>query len=164
MNYFNKFTSIEEKIFKKNRFQLSKNEIIEISKNFDKSSILIVGACGSIGRKITEKVLKFNFNQLILLDKNENELTDLNREIILKLMGKKISNIHYICVDITIHSIDTILKKYKITHYLNFAAIKHVRSESEFETLKYMFKTNFVKCIPKKSFPLNAAFFAALRK
>lgn len=158
MNYFNKFSSVEKKIFKKNRFKLSKNETIELSKNFNNSSILIVGACGSIGRKVTEKVLKFNFNQLILLDKNENELTALNREIILKLSGKKLLNINYICVDINIHRIDTIIKKYKITHYLNFAAIKHVRSETEIETLKYMFKTNFIKCIPKKNYHLKTIF------
>ena len=71
---------LEKKIIsQKNRFEIIKKEQIEIKKLFDKENILITGACGSIGRAFTKKILNFNYKNLYLLDKDENSLTDLNR-------------------------------------------------------------------------------------
>ena len=38
--------------------------------------------------------------------------------------------------------------KNKITHYLNFAAIKHVRSEENIYSVRYMFLTNSINFLP----------------
>ena len=43
----------------------------------------------------------------------------------------------------------------QITHYLNFAAIKHVRSEEHLESVKYMFNTNSYSFIPAKKIKNN---------
>ena len=60
----------------------------ELKKNFYNENILILGASGSIGNFFTKRLMKFNFKNLYLIDKNENDLTELNRELIL-LADKK---------------------------------------------------------------------------
>ena len=75
---------LEKKIIsKKNRFRISKKEQIEIKKSFHNENILITGTCGSIGSAFTKKILNLNYKNLYLLDKDENSLTDLNREILI---------------------------------------------------------------------------------
>ena len=80
---------IEKKIIsKKNRFELNYNESLEIKNEFKNKNILITGGTGSIGEVFTKKILKLNFKNLYLLDKNENSLTEMNRDII-NLIGLK---------------------------------------------------------------------------
>ena len=140
---------IQKKInSKKNRFEITKKEQIEIKKLFQKENVLITGACGSIGSAFIKKILSFNYKNLYLLDKDENSLTELNREILInKFPIKKIT---FICSDIASLNIDKFLLKNKITIYLNFAAVKHVRTEENLESIKYMFKTNSQKFCPSK--------------
>jgi len=137
-------------ISKKDRFKLSHTDEKELKKDFYNENILILGASGSIGNFFTKRLMKFNFKNLYLIDKNENDLTELNRELVLLADKKKLNKIKYICTDLTILNIDNFLKKNKITHYLNFAAIKHVRSEEELISLKYMFLTNSKSFLPSK--------------
>lgn len=147
---FYSINSLEKKIIsKKNRFDLSKEEQNEINKSFNEEIVLITGACGSIGSAFTKKILKLNYKTLYLLDKDENNLTNLNREILItnKVSIKKIK---FICSDITSLDIDKFLIKNKITMYFNFAAVKHVRSEENLESIQYMFKTNSQKFCPSK--------------
>ena len=83
---------IEKKLSQKNRFELNYKENLEIKNEFKNKNILIAGASGSIGEVFTKKILKLNFKNLYLLDKNENSLTEINRDII-NLIGKKIKKI-----------------------------------------------------------------------
>jgi len=141
---------LERKIIsKKNRYQLRRIEETEVKKTLLNQNILITGSCGSIGKFFTKKILNYNFKKLYLLDKNENDLVELNRNITL-LNTKKIKKIEFICTDITSFSLDSFLSNHKIHHYYNFAAIKHVRSEEYLDSLKYMFKTNSSKFCPNK--------------
>ena len=149
----------EKKIISKNnRFRLSDRDKKELKKDFSEANILILGASGSIGSFFTKKLLKFNFQNLYLIDKNENDLTELNREIILLINKNKLNKIHYICTDLNILKLDNFIKKNKITHYLNFSAIKHVRSEEELISLKYMFLTNSKNFLPSKKNNLKKFF------
>jgi FlaA1/EpsC-like NDP-sugar epimerase len=139
---------IEKKIIsKKNRFEIIKKEQIEIKELFHGENVLITGTCGSIGSAFTKKILNFNYKNLYLLDKDENSLTDLNREILINYKVP-IKKIKFICSDITSLNINEFLLKNKITIYLNFAAVKHVRSEENLESIKYMFRTNSQKFCP----------------
>lgn len=134
---------IEKKIIsKKNRFKLNQKKFKELYYNFNQSNILVVGASGSIGSEFTKILNKFNFKNLYLIDKNENSLTDLNRDLILIFKKKQILFTRYICADINSLNLSDFIKKKKITHYFNFAAIKHVRSEEELISSKYLFDTN----------------------
>ena len=140
---FENYQFFEKKIISEiDRFKLNTNEENEIFNDFNDSSILILGAAGSIGNVFTKKISNYKFKKLILLDKNENDLTELNRDLILELTLDKIKKIRFICSDITISNINNIIKKNSVTHLLNFSALKHVRSEEEIDSVKYMLSTN----------------------
>lgn len=157
-------SSIEKKIItKKNRFFFIKEDILEIKKIFNKKNILILGAAGSIGSSFTLYLLK-NFSlskNIFLLDKNENDLTDLNREIV---SLNKTLNVDYICSDINDLYLDKFLKKNKINILLNFAAIKHVRSEENKSSINYMIKTNSLNFLPTKKNFLEKVFSVSTDK
>ena len=144
-------------ISNKDRYKLNFTEKSEIKKTLFNQNILIVGACGSIGKKFTKQIYKFNFKKIYLLDKNENELVELNRDLVL-LNIKKVKKTQFVCTDITSFNLDGFLLNNKITHYYNFAAMKHVRSEEYLDSLKYMFKTNSDKFCPTKKNHLKLFF------
>jgi len=144
-------------ISNKDRYKLNVTEKSEIKKKLFNQIILIVGACGSIGKKFTKQIYKFNFKKIYLLDKNENELVELNRDLVL-LNIKKVKKTQFVCTDITSFNLDGFLLNNKITHYYNFAAMKHVRSEEYLDSLKYMFKTNSDKFCPTKKNHLKLFF------
>ena len=142
MKFIN-ISSIEQEIFgRDSRFKLKKNQQNELKKNLNKSRILIFGAAGSIGKVFSIKLKDYNVSKVIFLDKDENSLTELNREINLNYK-KKIAK-DFICQDINDINIFNLLKSEKITHFFNFAALKHVRSEENFYSLKYLIKTNCI--------------------
>ena len=139
---------LEKKIISKvDRFKLSKADNLELKKNFHNSVILISGAAGSIGSSFVKKIRVYNFKELILLDKDENELTELNRELVL-IAKNKVKKIKFICSDLNLINIQKFLLNNKVSHYLNFAAIKHVRSQEQLESIKYMFLTNSINFLP----------------
>ena len=141
---------LEKKIISnKDRYKLNILEKKEIKKTLFNQNLLIIGACGSIGKLFTKQIYKFNFKNIYLLDKNENALVELNRDLVLS-DNKKIKQVNFICSDITSFNIDKFLLTNKINQYYNFAAIKHVRSEEYLESLKYMFKTNSGNFCPQK--------------
>ena len=112
MSQINDLKKIENRIFNSNRFSLSKSEEKEIKDDLKNSNILILGAAGSIGSEFTKKITNYNFKKLILIDKDENSLTDLNRDINL-FFPKFINKIDYIVFDITSSDINEILRSKK---------------------------------------------------
>jgi FlaA1/EpsC-like NDP-sugar epimerase len=133
-----------------NRFNIKKEELTELKKKFDNSKILITGAAGSIGSFFCKNIFKFNFYELILLDKDENGLTELNRLLATYYDKNKLKKIHYICTDLNSININNFITTNHITHYLNFAAVKHVRSEDNLISSKYMLETNSKNFLYKK--------------
>ena len=98
-DYYNFF---EKKIIsKKNRFKLSSEQNKEIKKKFYNSNILIIGAAGSIGSVFTLSMINYNFKKLFLIDKDENSLTELNREILVK-NKKTVKKVEFICSDLNL--------------------------------------------------------------
>jgi FlaA1/EpsC-like NDP-sugar epimerase len=148
---------IEYKIFDSNRFSLSSKENNKIKLDLKNSKILIVGAAGSIGSEFVKRILDYKFDKLTLLDKDENSLVDLNRDINLFFPNIK-KKVNYNVLDITSSNIDLIIKNNEISHYFNFAALKHVRSEENFGSINYMFKTNSFNFLPSKKFQLKKVF------
>ena len=147
---FKNFSFYEKKIISSiDRFSLNKIQIFNLKKDLNRSKILVVGAAGSIGNEFTKRLMKFNFADLYLMDKNENELTELNRTLI-RDYKKKINKINFICADLNLFNFDEFLIKNKISHYLNFAAVKHVRSEENLYSIRYMLMTNSKNFLPKK--------------
>jgi len=144
-DYYNFFD--KKIISKNNRFKLSLEQNNEIKKKFYNSNILIIGAAGSIGSVFTLSMINYNFKKLFLIDKDENNLTELNREILVK-NKKTVKKIEFICSDLNLLDLRKIILENKINHYLNFAAIKHVRSEENYVSSKYMYQTNSKNFLP----------------
>ena len=149
----------KEIISKVNRFEIRKKDLNELKKSFQNKIVLVSGAAGSIGSQFSKDIFKYNFKikKIIFLDKDENMLTELNRELLLFKNFKKIKR-EFICSDLNSIDIDYILAKYKVQFYLNFAAVKHVRSEENIQSIKYMFKTNSINFAPKKIANLQKIF------
>ena len=142
----NEINLLEKKLISpKNRFKLSKKNEDEIKKIFFKSNTVIIGCAGSIGFEFTKSLKHYKFKSLFLIDKDENRLTDLNRELITIFDKTQIYKTRYICCDINHIDFNSFLIKNKISHILNFSAVKHVRSEHEILSSKYLFETNSMK-------------------
>ena len=149
----------EETISKVNRFEISKKDLNDLKKSFKNKIVLISGAAGSIGSQFSKDIFKYNFKikKIIFLDKDENMLTELNRELLLFKNFRKI-NREFVCSDLNSMDISDILLKDKVQFYLNFAAVKHVRSEENIQSIKYMFKTNSINFVPRKLMNLKKIF------
>ncbi len=149
----------KETISTVNRFEINKKDLNELKISFKNKIVLITGAAGSIGSQFSQDIFKYNLKpkKIIFLDKDENLLTELNRELLLIKNFSKITR-RFICSDLTSINLDNILSKEKVQLYLNFAAIKHVRSEESIESIKYMFNTNSINFLPSKLMNLKKIF------
>jgi len=94
-----------------------------LHKEFDKKTILITGAAGSIGSEIVSQLTNYKYNQLILIDQSESELYNLQQFLI----NKDLKNITSIVADVRNRKrMDSIFKKIKPTVVFHAAAYKHV--------------------------------------
>ncbi len=113
----NEINLLEKKLITpKNRFKLSKKNKDEIKKIFFKSNTVIIGSAGSIGFEFTKSLKHYKFKSLFLIDKDENRLTDLNRELITIFDKSQIYKTRYICCDINHIDFKSFLIKNKKTY------------------------------------------------
>ncbi|NQV57967.1 MAG: polysaccharide biosynthesis protein [Rhodospirillales bacterium] len=104
--------------------------------------LLIIGAAGSIGQAFVKLVSQYHPRKLILVDINENSMVELVRD----LRSTEISQLP----EFATYSIDfgstgfyRLLEEYASHDYfLNFAAMKHVRSERDPFSLMRMIDIN----------------------
>ena len=141
-----KFYGVEffEKNFisKSNRFNINQIERREIKKKIQNKNLFVIGAAGSIGSVFSKQTLLFQPRRVFFLDKDENDLTELNRTV--NTISTKAQK-EFICDDILNFDIKNFCKKYKIDAIFNFSALKHVRSEENIFSLRYMLKVNSAK-------------------
>jgi FlaA1/EpsC-like NDP-sugar epimerase len=108
--------------------------------------ILAVGAAGSIGSSTVTVLAGFAPAALHVVDQNENELAELVRRLRSRPGGLDVASFHTLPLDYGSPALRAFLHSeapYDLV--LNFAAIKHVRSEKDaFSTLQ-MFDTNLRK-------------------
>ena len=80
-----KFYGVEffEKNFisKSNRFNINQIERREIKKKIQNKNLFVIGAAGSIGSVFSKQTLLFQPRRVFFLDKDENDLTELNRTV-----------------------------------------------------------------------------------
>jgi len=106
------------------------------------STFLVLGAAGSIGQAVTKEIFKRKPKKLHAVDMNENNLTELVRDIR--------SSLGYISVDFKTFALDIGSIEYdafikydgKYNYVLNLTALKHVRSEEDPFTLMRMIDVN----------------------
>lgn len=119
----------------------------KIHKIIQKSSFLILGASGSIGRAVTIEIFKKNPKKLHLIDINDNNFIELVRTLR--------SNVGYIDGEFKTFSIDInsrnflnfISENNKYDYVLNFSAMKHIRSEKDIYSLMRMIEVNIYNTI-----------------
>lgn len=115
-----------------------------INEEIRKSSILIIGAAGTIGQNLAIEIYKRNPLKLHLVDINENESVELVRYLRSsqnEILGEFKS--------IIMNFFDENFKKYYLNegpfdYIFNLSAIKHVRSEKDQYTLLNMINTNII--------------------
>ena len=131
----------------------------------DRSRVLVVGGAGSIGSETTKLLARFNLAALHIVDHCENYLADLIRDLRSDYATPVANDIRALPIDYT----GTQMRRFLLNaepydFVLNFAALKHVRSEKDFYSLMQMLDTNIVgharfKSWLKKPFS-NGRYFA----
>ena len=106
------------------------------------SRALIIGGAGTIGSNYIKIILKYKPSKLVIVDYNENGLTELTRD----LRSSKLLdyNPEYITYPVNLNSeiFDKIFLSDKFDIVANFSAHKHVRSEKDKISVEALIKNN----------------------
>jgi FlaA1/EpsC-like NDP-sugar epimerase len=108
--------------------------------------VLVIGGAGSIGAATTAELSRFPLAALHVVDANENGLAELVRDLRGRAEGLALRDFRTTPADFGAPFFERLLRAEEPYDYvLNFAAIKHVRSEKDVFSLLQMFDTNLVK-------------------
>ena len=118
----------------------------ELQKRITNKSVLVIGGAGTIGSSYIKAILKFRIRKLVVVDINENGLTELVRDL-------RSSTEYFVPDDFTTYPVnfgDRVFEK--IFHHhgpfeivANFAAHKHVRSEKDSFSIEAMIENNVLR-------------------
>ena len=116
-----------EDLLGRNSIQLDRKKIEQGLKN---SVVFVTGAAGSIGSEIVRQLINFKVQRIILMDKAESDLYNLQQELI---SNKEHSDFVVIVGDVTNKiKLRKIFIEYAPTIVFNAAAYKHVPLMEEF--------------------------------
>jgi len=116
----------------------------DMSAFFDGARILIVGGAGSIGQEVVKLIARYNPAALHIIDAAENNLTELTRDF-RSSIGYIKGETKFLPLDANHHAFDAYIKAQEpFDIVLNFAALKHVRSEKDPWSLMRMSETNIM--------------------
>ena len=118
----------------------------ELHDRIDGKRVLVIGGAGSIGSHYIKALLRFDVAKLVVVDINENGLTELVRD--LRSAGKY--RIPKEFVTYPVNFADRVFEKLFKTHgpfdiVANFAAHKHVRSEKDIFSIEAMVENNVLR-------------------
>ena len=115
----------------------------ELSKKIEGKSILVIGGAGSIGSSFIKAVLPFRPSSLIVVDINENALTELTRDLrSTKGMFVPEDYVTY-PMDFASPVFEKMLRKHGGFDIVgNFSAHKHVRSEKDIYSVEALIQNN----------------------
>ena len=116
----------------------------QLKKIVSNSSFLVIGGAGSIGQAVTKEIFKRKPKLLYVVDINENNLTELVRDIRSSL-GYIEGDFKTFALDVGSVQYDSFINAYnKFNYVLNLSALKHVRSEEDPFTLMRMIDVNIL--------------------
>lgn len=119
-----------------------KNNEEKLKKVVSSSSFLVIGGAGSIGQSVTKEIIQRNPKKLHVVDINENNLTELVRDIRSSL-GYIKGEFKTFVLDIGSLEYDAFIESDgKYDYVLNLSALKHVRSEQNKYSLMRMINVN----------------------
>ncbi len=108
--------------------------------------VLAIGAAGSIGSSTISVVAGFEPAALHVIDQNENELAELVRTLRSSSDGFSVPDFRTLPLDFGSPAMRLFVHDQSPYDFvLNFAAIKHVRSEKDSFSMLQMFDTNLLK-------------------
>ena len=118
----------------------------ELQRRINGKSVLVIGGAGTIGSSYIKAILKFKIRKLVVVDINENGLTELVRDL-------RSSKEYIVPTDFTTYPVnfgDRVFEKIFIHHgpfeiVANFAAHKHVRSEKDSFSIEAMIENNVLR-------------------
>jgi FlaA1/EpsC-like NDP-sugar epimerase len=146
---FNLDTFINQKVTGRNQSLLQldfQKYNMKLAELINGKSVLVIGGAGTIGSSYIKAILKFKIKKLVVVDINENGLTELVRD----LRSSDDYNIpnDFITYPVNFgdHVFDKIFRHagpFEIV--ANFAAHKHVRSEKDIFSIEAMIENNVLR-------------------
>ena len=117
-----------------------------LNTRINNKSVLVIGGAGTIGSSYIKAILKFKIRKLVVVDINENGLTELVRD----LRSSKGYNIPDDFITYPVNFGDRVFEKIFQEHgpfeiVANFAAHKHVRSEKDIFSIEAMIENNVLR-------------------
>ena len=136
------------RIVRRNK-SLFENDILnnqeQLNTEINNKDVLVIGGAGTIGSSFIKSILRFRPKKIVVVDINENGLTELIRTL-------RSSKDHFLPDEIITYPIsfgsETFYKLFK--HHgpfhiiANFAAHKHVRSEKDIFSIEALIKNNLI--------------------
>ena len=118
----------------------------ELNNRINNKKVLVIGGAGTIGSFYIKAILKFNVAKLVVVDINENGLTELVRD----LRSSPDYNIPEDFITYPVNFGDRVFEKIFCHHgpfdiVANFAAHKHVRSEKDIFSIEAMIENNVLR-------------------
>jgi len=118
----------------------------ELNNRINGKKVLVIGGAGTIGSSYIKAILKFNISKLVVVDINENGLTELVRD----LRSSTEYNIPDEFITYPVNFGDRVFEKIFKHHgpfeiVANFAAHKHVRSEKDIYSIEAMIENNVLR-------------------
>ena len=119
---------------------------IGLHQNIDGKSVLVIGGAGTIGSSYIHAMLKYSPARMVVVDINENGLTELVRS----LRSAVGLNIPEEFLTYPVNFSDPVFKKIFLKYgpfdiVANFAAHKHVRSEKDQFSIEAMINNNVIQ-------------------
>ena len=117
------------------------NDLDNVGQN-NIESILVIGGAGTIGSNYIKELFEFNPSKIVIVDINENGLTELTRD--LRSSNYLDYNPEYITYPVNLLSktFDKIFWSSDFDLIANFSAHKHVRSEKDKISIEALIKNN----------------------
>lgn len=148
MNYMPHVDDLSAKILGRSRsmfYQDYKRLASEVNGRFTGARVLVLGAGGSIGGAVVSALARFSLSELWIVDISENSLTEVVRDL-RSTKGAVNFALHPVVLDITSKEFECFMEtEIYWDIVLNFAALKHVRSESDAFTMMRMLKVNAIR-------------------
>lgn len=125
----------------------------EIQKMIEGKSLLVIGGAGSIGSSFVRAILPFKPSELVIVDTNENALTELTRSLrASRFLSSVVPDIYLPYPmdysSITFRRMFSYHKRnngnYGFDIVANFSAHKHVRSEKDIYSVEALLRNNVI--------------------
>ena len=118
----------------------------QLNERINGKSVLVIGGAGTIGSSYIRAILKYKVAKLVVVDINENGLTELVRDV----RSREELNVPNEFITYPINFGDPVFRKMFLQNapfdiVANFAAHKHVRSEKDHFSIEAMVDNNVIK-------------------